>query len=139
MIFIGNIRQISNIYDENWLIVRSAKSVPKFSKQVIELSPSKELFYKYLNASKAGLYNDQWFMDNYVPKFLKEIKENKKALALLDELYNKSKTLNIMLSCFCPDETLCHRSIIAGLLLGAGANIDCNPDYIKYWHMFQSL
>lgn len=136
MIYIGTIRDVSNNYDENWLIVRSAKSIPRFSEQVVDLSPSSSLFYSYLNAKKAGIWNEQWFADNYVPQFIREIKSNPNAINLLGKLYHDSFTKDIVLCCYCPDEKLCHRSIIAGLLLGSGANISCDLDYIKYWNMF---
>lgn len=138
MIYIGTIRDISNKYHENWLIVRSAKSVPKYSKQITDLSPSVSLFQSYLHSKKNGLWNKTWFLDNYVPQFLHEIKHNPNAISLLGELYQDSFTKDIILCCYCPDETLCHRSIIAGLLLGADANISCNKNYISYWHKFIS-
>lgn len=137
MIYIKNIRQMSSEYDENWLIVRSCKTVPNNSKQVMDLSPSTQLFYNYLNAKNAGNFNANWFAEHYVPQFIQDIKYYPNSVALLAELYELSKIKDIALYCFCPDETLCHRSIIAGILLGSGADIECNPDYIKYWHMYQ--
>ena len=58
-------------------------------------------------------------------------------LLLLDQLYRDSFTKDILLACFCADEALCHRSILAGLLAGVGADIDCGAGYLKYFGMLQ--
>ena len=59
----------------------------------------------------------------------------------LNQLYVMSKTQNILLVCFCENEDLCHRSIIAGLLSGAGAEVQTSSghNYDKYWDMYHNL
>ena len=34
-------------------------------------------------------------------------------------------------------QVVCHRSIIAGILLGMGAEIDTSAEYRKYYEMFR--
>lgn len=45
------------------------------------------------------------------------------------------------LACFCGDETLCHRSIVAGLLQGAGADVRLasGADYSRYFEAFRAM
>lgn len=140
MITIGRISDIdAQLYDENWLIVRSLKSLPAGAVHRPELSPSRSLFFKYLDVKKIGQFNEPWFQQVYVPTFLKELIQDRQNFLLLDQLYRDSFTKNILLACFCTDETLCHRSIVAGLLAGAGAQITCNPAYKTYYGMFTKL
>lgn len=139
MLHLGRISDISRDYDENWLIVRSVKQVPRNAVQVSALSPSTSLFYKYLDAKKAGRFDGAWFQSVYVPTFLREVIANQDARSLLNQLYAESRRKSILLACFCPNEALCHRSVIAGLLLGAGADIDCNPSYRKYFDLYKSM
>ena len=140
MIRIGNVSGMDMyLYDENWLIVRKPDVVPAFVKHELLLSPSPELFLKYLEACHAGLFNREFFDQVYVPRFLKELSENHEALALLDHLVKKSKYTDILLACYCEDEAMCHRSIIAGVLLGMGAEIDTKPEYRKYYDALSEL
>jgi len=125
--------------EESWLIVRSLKQCPTGAIHVPLLSPSRGLFYKYLDAKKAGQYDQNWFQENYVTRFLREITSNMESRKLLDRLYHESKDRDFLLACFCADETTCHRSIVGGLLLGAGAAIECKPEYAAYYTMFQKL
>lgn len=139
MLHLGRISDISRDYDENWLIVRSVKQVPRNAVQVSALSPSTSLFYKYMDAKKAGRFDGAWFQSVYVPTFLREVITNQDARSLLNQLYAESRRKSILLACFCPNESLCHRSIVAGLLLGAGADIDCDPSYRKYFDLYKSM
>lgn len=140
MIHITNIRNIMNgEYDEVWAIVRSLKSQSKALKQVTALSPSADLLGRYLALKGMGNWNAQTFTEVYVPQFLREMKENPEAKSALNYLWSQDKQgKNICLVCFCTDETLCHRSIIAGLLQGVGANVvtDTGDDYMKYHQMY---
>lgn len=137
MIKIDNIRNISkNEGYENILIVRSLQHPVKNAIQKSILSPSKQLFYDYLSWAKAGEWNDETFASKYVPRFINELKNNRQAKEELDELCRRSKNENIALYCFCPNESLCHRSIVAGILLGKGADISCSEEYRKYYDIF---
>ncbi len=138
MIKIDNIKNIKNNAGyQHIIIVRSLQNPIYGTKHVPVLSPSKDLFYKYLDLKRKGQWNNNTFMNMYVPQFLSEMK-TKEACDALNDLWCRSKTEDIALYCFCPNEMTCHRSIIAGLLLGAGAKIECNPEYIKYWEMYKS-
>ena len=55
-------------------------------------------------------------------RFLKEMKspEARRDLELLAALSHQT---NFSLGCYCPDESLCHRSILKELLAGLGAKI----------------
>lgn len=68
-----------------------------------------------------------------MPVFLKEIQNSaaRKKLAELIDLDKQGK--RICLACFCPDETLCHRSIVAGILQDKGIHVyGVRGDYSQY-------
>lgn len=102
-------------YDEIWLIVRGLKSMPKNPVgniyHVPLLSPSKPLWYHYLDLKKAGNWNRDTFMGDYAPRFLNEMLQPE-AYAKLKELHEKTKTQAILCACYCRDEDLCHRSLV---------------------------
>ena len=133
--------QISNIcasdYDEIWWIVRFPDSQPHREKLVQSLAPSRELFLKYREAFHAGLFGPEFFQTIYVPQFIAELSKNKETEDNLGYLCQESSRKNIVLGCYCENEPLCHRSIIAGILLGMGAKIQTNPEYRKYYEIFQ--
>lgn len=142
MIDILGLRELDvNKYDEVWLIVRSAKNCMKLLenknvKQVAELSPSFELFKKYLDLKNKGLWNHQAFLDIYVPEFLREAKLEPKFTDRLLEL-KAHQNKKYALVCFCYDERECHRSIVAALChinhIAVNTKYDIN-NYIKsYW------
>lgn len=139
MITIGSFKEISNNYDEVWLIVRSLKTTPQGDNiyHVPQLSPNWDLFKEYLSWSKAGIWNDKCFMERYVPRFLEQMK-SQEAKDMLNVLYFKAKTKNILLVCFCPNETMCHRSIVFGLLQGVGAETNGN-NYSHYYDMYKEV
>lgn len=90
----------------------------------------------------AGKWRESSFRDIYLPQFLHEARFSQETASLLNLMYEKDKAgKNIALACFCPDETLCHRSIIAGLLQGAGADVrtDTGNDYSRYYQLYLSI
>ena len=124
-----------------WAIVRSLKHQKPGMIQVKDLSPSKELFHKYLSLKAVGRWNEATFKEIYVPRFLYEIRSNKKAIDLLNEIYKIDKAGgDIALVCFCHEEDKCHRSIIAGLLQAVGCNVKTltGNDYAAYHEMFKN-
>lgn len=140
MIYIRRISEVAkNQFDETLAIVRSMKNKSEWIRQEALLSPSKDLFFKYLDLSKRGEWNENAFQNIYVPQFLRELKSNKDAVDLLNSVYRNGRNKNIALCCFCIDENLCHRSIIAGLLQGAGAKVDAKDDYSRYFDMYKKL
>ena len=136
-----HINRISNInvsaYDEVWWIVRSPDSPPKEEKLVQSLAPSRELFLKYRKAFYAGQFGLEFFQKEYVPQFIAELSKNEEAKAEMEYLCEEGSRRSIVLGCYCENETLCHRSIIAGILLGMGANIQADPEYRKYYELYR--
>ena len=136
MIYIDRITNIcTSDYDEVWWIVRSPDILPQKEKLVQSLSPSRELFLRYREAFHAEQFGPEFFQNVYVPQFIAELAKNKEAEADLNYLCRESSRKNIVLGCYCEDEELCHRSIIAGILLGMGAEIQTNQEYRKYYEM----
>lgn len=136
-----HINRIPNIriydYDEVWWIVRSPDSLPQEEKLVQSLAPSRELFLKYREAFHAGQFGPEFFQNVYVPQFIAELSKNEDAKENLDYLRRKGSRREIVLGCYCEEEALCHRSIIAGILLRMGAEIDTSTEYKKYYEMFR--
>lgn len=142
MITVTSISKLRNCsYDEIWAVVRSLKNKSSILIQHSELSPSPSLYGRFLTEKKAGRWDTYAFSKWYTPVFLKEIAESANARASLNELYRRSRNgENIALACFCTDERLCHRSILAGLLQGAGADVKTERgDYTRYYKMFKDL
>lgn len=137
MITITDIRNVDHAaYDEVWAIVRSLKN-PGNLKHISELSPSWNLFKKYLQLQDSGWWNTETFRNIYVPTFLREMQTGtaRRKLSELMELDRQGK--RICLVCFCSDETLCHRSIVAGILQYAGVRIQgVKGDYSPYGRLY---
>lgn len=124
-----------SIYDEVWAIVRSLKYANQKIKHVPELSPSWSLFKKYLAMRNAGEWNNETFQAVYVPWFLNEMR-GKVQQKLMNDLFNTKK--HICLVCFCTEEELCHRSIIGGMLQGAGLDVrGLEKDYSYYFDWYK--
>lgn len=123
--------------DEIWWIVRKLDRSLGSAKHVSELSPSSELFKEYRRVYHRGMFNDDYFQKVYVSRFLQELSVNKEALKLLKILCEESERKNIVLCCYCENENLCHRSLIAGILLGMGAVIDTELSYVRYFEKFK--
>lgn len=139
MIHIVNIAEMSKDIGENWMIVRAPDELLPYAKHVPELSPSPALFEEYRKVYLAGTFGEDFFDHVYVPRFLKDLSTSDKALALLNELTKNSPDKNYYLGCYCENERLCHRSIIAGILKGMGATIDTKDEYLKYYQMLMTL
>lgn len=141
MIHVTNIKNANTSFNENWAIVRSLKSSSSLLTQVTDLSPSLSLFFKFRNLVAEKNWNEQTFENIYVPEFIAELKANDNARKRFEYLYNQDKMgKNIALVCFCTNEELCHRSIIAGILAGSGCNVktDTNNNYNKYYAMYMN-
>lgn len=110
-------------YDEVWIICRSIKKLSnRFYdrngkllpnvKHVPELSPSTDLFFKYCELKKRGLWCQKQFDDNYTPIFIEQIENDAEAKKLLANLNELGKQKRIALVCFCKNENMCHRVIL---------------------------
>lgn len=117
-------------------IVRSYKKPIKNIPQWNALSPSYGLLKTYLELKKAGNWNQQTFDNIYVPRFLKEMKTYHQQDLI--ELYEQAKKQDLVLCCYCQHEETCHRSIIAGLMQGAGIKV-AGKDYSKYFDLYKGM
>lgn len=129
------IRKLS--YQERFAIVRSYKHPSALFKHLPVLAPSTELFYRCQELKQERNWNQETFEQIYVPNYLKQM-HGKEEIATLDILCEKSLHENIILACFCHDESHCHRSILTGLLQGAGIDVHTKQktDYRKYWELY---
>lgn len=142
MIKVTSFNKMPKLYHEYWAIVRSYSRPIEGVEWIEALSPSTLLFHKYLELRNSGKWNEESFSKFYVPQFLTDLKSNLYAKQCLNYLAEHSEMgERICLMCYCPDETLCHRSIIAGLLSGAGATIstDTGKDYSHYYKLYKEM
>lgn len=124
-------------YDEVWAIVRNPKNLDDRYVKVPELSPSSSLYHWYWKVHTHGKFDEETFNKIYVPRFINEMtEEGKQRLKQIRALDAEGK--KIALICFCPDEKICHRSIIAGILQGLKVNVilDTDNDYSNYFQLF---
>lgn len=125
-----------------YAIVRSMTYPIAGVAQLDVLSPSKDLFFWYRRMEKAGKWDKRAFDDEYVPRFLKEIRSDLAARRTLNDLRRRSRDgEHIALACYCGDESMCHRSIVAGLLSGAGTEVRTGTgrDYSAYYGQYRAL
>ena len=139
------IEQIKNVgrgqYDEVWAIVRFFKGNSEWIKHVPQLSPSHRLWTTFHKLRISGKWNLDSFTRVYLPEFLGEMQEGT-ARGKLNELYAMDRDgKRIALVCFCTDEELCHRSVIAGLLQGAGCKVvvPSGNDYSRYYELYKKM
>lgn len=137
MVTICRISQVNySEYDEVWAIVRSLKYGSPKIRHVPELSPSWPLFKRYMKLKEEGQWNEETFQKLYVPQFLKEMRGEKQQ-KLMNELFCTTK--RICLVCFCDEEELCHRSIVGGMLQGAGLEVKgLMRDYSYYYDWYKN-
>lgn len=122
MIVIANIHDINPAdYDEVYICMRSVEFLTKDitnHKNVIHLpvlSPSTELFLWHRKLKESFKWTETVFKEQYVPHFLKEM-QTESARSILNALIHESKSGHkIAICCSCPRQSLCHRSILAGL------------------------
>lgn len=139
MITFTNIRNAKPTeYEEIWAVVRSLKNQGQMI-HVPALSPSWNLFKTYINLRNGGKWNADTFQTIYVPTFLREMK-TPNAQAALNELITAGHTKNIAAVCFCTDQTLCHTSILAGILQYKGIEIKgAWQDYSGFGKLFETM
>lgn len=122
----------SRRYDEMWSIMRyPTQGLACTTIHHPELAPSPKLFDTFRELQAAKNWNPETFRSIYVPTYIREIAENKKARASLNYLYqNKDSGREIILLCSCAKEELCHRSIVYGLL-------DISGEYFSMYKEFR--
>lgn len=94
------------------------------------------MLYTYLDLKKQGNWNQQTFDNIYLPQYLKEQAMNPTALTTMANLL-AGDTSNMGAFCYCGNESLCHRSILGGILQGNGKRVEgLQGDYSKYADQF---
>ena len=86
-------------------------------------------------------WDKEHFDSTYVRPFLR-LMGTSQARQKLNELYIRDKRdERIALVCYCADENMCHRSIVAGLLQGAGCNVKLTSgaDFSRYFAELKSI
>lgn len=101
-------RQVS--CDERWQITRSYTPSDSLL-WVPKLAPSPRLFNQFINRWKDQ--DPQMWWPLYKEQFVRELEQEEKKSALR-RLWKKLKAgKSIALVCFCPDASICHRSLVA--------------------------
>lgn len=107
--------------------------------QLKDLAPKYPLFQRYLELKREGDWNSNTFNNIYVPQFLRDLRSNPRSVDALDRIVELcSIGVDVALGCSCLDETLCHRSILAGILSGLGCEVitetghDYSEMYLNY-------
>lgn len=151
MVSIGTIWQAKDLAAKGGTraiaIVRSLRSGYDGVEQWQELSPSVGLLAEFNGWRKdarwaQAQYRQMKFQSEYVPRFLQELRNNPAAHDKLVEIWNMDHDgKRVFLACFCSDEELCHRSIVAGLLSGIGVRVVTRTgrDYLEYYKAFRRL
>lgn len=141
MLKIINLREISETLQDGYTVLVITRYPGKFKDYIDktngvyhcpDLAPSPELMSLVQAAKKGGYWNQEYFNREYRDRFLKEIAESQNAKNVLNKIYLQAMNgRNIALACFCGNEEMCHRSIVAGLLQGYGVPFIGN-DYSFY-------
>lgn len=149
MISIANVNsRPSQRFDARYAIVQKSNGrLPEGLDSCSIISPRRDLLNWYLRKKNAtdefgqSQWNREAFDKIYVPEFISQMRYDQRAANILNGLVELDKSgAKIQLCCFCPDETMCHRSIVAGLLQGAGCDVRTatGQDYSKYFDMYQN-
>lgn len=138
MITVTNIRNMHPTrYHYAFAIVRSLKKRIPYVTQLQALSPSPQIFYKYLRLQKEGKWNQATFDDWYTKAFLHQLSQNTVAQDTLRHILRLDKEgENIVLACFCSDANMCHRTIIASILAENGADVRADGVLKRYGMMY---
>lgn len=152
MIVIANINDVNlNDFDEVYVCMRSVDTISNniiYSKNVFhlpELSPSKELFLWHHNLKKNFQWTEKVFKEQYVPKFLNEMKSEEAIKAMNHLIKRSNEGLKLAVCCSCARQDLCHRSILAALLRRNGTSegtfvtdfIFYDRPLVKYDHFYE--
>lgn len=105
MITVTNIRNMKPTrYHYAFAIVRSLKKRIPYVTQLQALSPSPNIFYKYLQLQKEGKWNQAAFDDWYTKAFLHQLSQDTVAQDTLRHILRLDQEgKNIVLACFCSD------------------------------------
>ena len=134
------VRDTDKAIEAGWNVILIARS-PGPLKRLIDdgrlewipqLAPSPALLAKVNAWKKNNSWNEKTFQDEYVPLFAQESAKIEFRVAL-NEIYKRSQRgEKIALTCFCGDETMCHKSFVLGLLQAVGCET-LGRNYSPYW------
>ena len=114
----------SRKYDEMWTVMCSpTKGLKKRTENHPELAPSPELFQQFLSAKRKGGDIKLFFQNEFEDTFLHELAEREEARKSFEYLFNNRNNKDIILMCSCAKDSICHRSILRGILAGAAASV----------------
>lgn len=144
MIFVGNIREMRRgAFNSTYAIMRFYKPAGTgWIEHLPVLSPDTALFRTFRQLQSEGRWDGEAFQKVYVPRFLSQMASDPNAADALNDLFRRSKRgESIGLCCTCIDENACHRSIIAGLLQGAGADVmlTSGKSFSAYFDQYRAL
>ncbi len=123
--------------DAKYAVVRSYKRPIPGIEQLKFLSPSWNLFREYMKLREDRMWGRTSFEESYAPKFIEEIAYDREARKILHRLLERDKAgETIVLACFCKNEALCHRLILADILKGLGGDVRLQSGKIpsKRWY-----
>ena len=142
MIRIISAEEVLSAAHDGWKVLVIVREPGEFLKTIEEtsgvfwipeLSPAMETFDLYLRRRSEGNWNKDVFVSEYLPSFLDDLLASEQAQCLMEKLRKSSEEgERIALACFCTDETICHRSIVSGILQGMGCQVQGN-DYSAYY------
>lgn len=121
-------------------IMRSDRFLKPGITHMPQLAPSWELFNKYRQWEKSDEWCEDVFNNVYVPEFMESMcsKESRDALNWLWAQSYLCKVIQI--GCTCKVESMCHRSVVGGILEGTGVKVsyESNASYSNYYNLWVS-
>jgi len=104
--------------------VRFAKFLPNGWVYKNQLTPSNKLLSVVTDLKKKGIWNAVSFQSEYLPVFLKELKNNPEAKKEFEEIISTlEKGIDVQYACYCTEPKICHRGIIAELVRRKGFKV----------------
>ena len=138
------IREISSYVEQGYQVWIISKNIDQIKGLIDDdtviwepnLAPSQSLLNDVQFYKSNYSWNKEIFISYFVPMFLRE--SNTQAFKdTLNKLYIESRNKKIALACYCGDETMCHRSVIMGLLKAVGAETE--KDYSPYFLIYRMI
>ena len=117
-----NLKDVMDSSDKTYIITRSNlfnKELDRAGAKIDNeklfylpvLAPSRQLLNSYHEYIKMNGDTIESFNNFYVPRYMKEINENKEALKAIRHITIESLKKDISLVCFCLSDITCHRSL----------------------------
>ena len=108
------------------------------------LAPSAYLIAKIRKEKEAGTFDYPMWRAVFVAEYMSELIASVNAQKTLINLYKAGCEKDILVCCYCPDDTVCHRSVIQGLMQGRGRKqnndvVVSDKDYSYFYDDFRRL